>query len=81
DELQPVAEVLDAAHVTSAYTQALARQRDKLRDPARTGSARVLEAMSAAGHGFYGFAQERADRIRDEMLARPLPADRERELS
>lgn len=81
DELQPVAEVLDAAHVTSAYTQALARQRDKLRDPALTGSARVLDAMSAAGHGFYGFAQERADRIRDEMLARPLPADRERELS
>jgi len=79
-ELLPVAQLLDAAHATGGYSAALALQIDKLKEPAMTGSAMVLRSLRDHDGCFYSFAQDCADRLREQFLDRPLPAARLREL-
>jgi len=71
-ELLPVAALLDQAHGTAAYSAAIELQVAKLGEPALTGSARVLRALDEHQGSFYRFAQDRADRAREDFLARPL---------
>jgi glutamate--cysteine ligase len=51
-----VCELLDAGHAQSPYTESLAVQAEKVRDPDRTPSARMLAEMREKGEGFYHFA-------------------------
>ncbi len=80
-ELLPVAVVLDDAHATDAYSAAIELQIAKLKEPAMTGSAMVLRSLEDHQGSFYRFAQDRADRIREDFLARPLASARMAELS
>lgn len=80
-ELLPVARVLDEAHVTREYSAAVELQIAKLKEPAMTGSAMVLRSLEDHDGSFYRFAQDRADRTREDFLARPLGAGRLAELS
>ncbi len=72
-ELLPVAELLDAVHVTQAYSSALALQIQKLQKPEMTGSAMVLRSLRDYRGCFFEFAQSCADRTRAAFLERPLP--------
>ena len=53
----------------------------KLKEPALTGSAMVLRALEDHQGCFYHFAQDCADRTREDFLARPLSAERQAELT
>ena len=75
-ELRPVADILDAAHVTGAYSAALAAQIAKLQEPALTGSAMVLKALDEWNGCFYSFAMDRAERVKAHYAQRPLAAER-----
>jgi len=75
DNMAACADLLDQAHQTSAYSDSLAQQRAKLRDPALTPSARVLAAISEEHEdSFFRFAMAQSEAHREHFLARPLDA-------
>jgi glutamate--cysteine ligase len=51
-----VCEILDAACAQKPYTESLGVQMDKVQDPDKTPSARMLAEMRAQGEGFFHFA-------------------------
>jgi glutamate--cysteine ligase len=51
-----VCELLDATCVQKPYTESLAVQMEKVQEPDRTPSARMLAEMRAEGEGFFHFA-------------------------
>ncbi len=55
--MQGVAQLLDGAHDSMAYSQSLASQLDCVLDPARTTSARMLNEMRNSSEGFFHFAR------------------------
>ncbi len=54
--MEGVCEFLDAGSGNSLYSEALAAQMEKVRDPDKTPSARMLSEMSETGEGFFAFA-------------------------
>ena len=69
----PIAEALDAANGSGDHVAAMAIADERLRDPERTPSARVLREMHARhGDSYIAFALARSLAHRDEMLALPL---------
>lgn len=57
DGMTGLCEILDLADPARPYTQALATQREKLRDVARTPSARLLHELESTGESFFDLAQ------------------------
>jgi len=55
DELAGICELLDAGDPARPYGSTLARQAEKLRDPARTPSARHLQELRGAGGNFAAY--------------------------
>lgn len=82
DDLEPLAEQLDAWAGTDTYRQALKSQREKLVDPMLVPSKRVLADMEAmgAGHREWGLemARQHQQTLRDEGLSDQTRADFER---
>ncbi len=82
DDLEPLAEQLDALAGGETYRQALKAQREKLADPLLVPSARVLADMEArgAGHREWGLemARQQQQTLRDEGLSSQILADFER---
>jgi glutamate--cysteine ligase len=72
DKLEGLAELYDQAEGTTRYRDSLTLQRNKVRDPALTTSARVLEIMSREKLGFFDFALRQAELHREQFLKRPL---------
>ena len=56
DAMQGVCDLLDAGRNTSLYRESLKFQMEKVRDPERTPSARMLAEMREKGEGFFHFA-------------------------
>ncbi len=56
DEMQGICELLDEGDAQRPYTAALAAQREKFDDVAKTPSARLLTEMRTAGEGFFELA-------------------------
>jgi glutamate--cysteine ligase len=82
DDLEPLAEQLDALTGGDTYRQALKTQREKLADPLLVPSAKVLADMRArgAGHREWGLemARQQHQTLRDEGLSGQILADFER---
>ena len=78
-ECEPVAEMLDRAHGTSAYTDELAAARHAIADPSSTPSARVLREMEA-GHdcSHLHFVLTQSVRHKDYLRALPWTAETHR---
>lgn len=74
-----VSGLLDAGHGQPSYTEALAAQREKVADPDRTPSARMLAEMRAKGEGFFHFAMRMSQQHQRYFLDRALDPTRERE--
>jgi glutamate--cysteine ligase len=76
EECAPVAAALDAANGTHAYRDALASAVTALNDPAKTPSARVLEAM-ARDHGntYVRFVLAQSLAHREAILRLPFAGD------
>lgn len=51
-----VCELLDEGHENKPYSESLANQMEKVKDPDKTPSARMLTEMRAEGEGFFHFA-------------------------
>ncbi len=78
DELAPIAARLDDAEGGAAYRAALELAWARVREPARSPSARVLAQMAAEHGGSHrGFGLARSSAVRQALLARPLPAEAE----
>ncbi len=70
--LEPVCAILDEAHRSRRYADALAAQRAAVADPSRLPSARVLDAMARAGVPFFRFAMDMSLAHRDHFAALEL---------
>ena len=72
-ECEPIAAALDAANVTTAHRDVLATAVATLNDPARTPSARVIQAMQREhGDSYVRFVRAQSLAHRDTMLQLPL---------
>ena len=74
DELQPLAQAMDAALGGTAYAQALAFARGRHAAPDTLPSARVLRAIREEHADYFvGFVLAQSLRARENLLARPYP--------
>ena len=73
DEMQPVANLMDASYDSTSFSEALTLQRQKLRDPELTPSARILSDMKAERETYFRFAMNQsikhAETYRDLTLS------------
>lgn len=75
--IETCARLLDEAQQTSAHSDSLQLQREKLRDPQLTPSARVLTAMGEHGDSFFHFALAQSQKHGEHFLNRPLTAEQQ----
>ncbi len=79
DECGPIAERLDRPGGVDRHQQVLAMAAAKLRDPATTPSARVLESVrNAYSNSFLNFVLARSAEVRQSLLRMPLSAESEK---
>lgn len=74
ERMEPIAVLLDVQQGGEQHQQVLQAQREKLRDPELTPSARVLNEVRAAGKSFTAFALQQSRSQAEQFLARPLSA-------
>jgi glutamate--cysteine ligase len=79
EAMAPAADLLDGGSAGPRQAS-LAQQREKVRDPERTPSARMLAEMRANGEGFYHFARRLSEAHRDHFRSHALDPEREAEL-
>ncbi len=76
EKLRPIAALLDREKNTQEHSRSLEVQLEKLRDPARTPSAKVMTALHEHGNSFLKFSlaqsQHFADFFRDEKPSRQV---------
>ncbi len=73
-DVDAAAGLLDRAYGGDGYCASVTAQREKLRDPDATPSARVLATLRSSGESFFRFAMERSRVHHAHFLARPLDA-------
>ena len=78
DNMEGVCELLDAAAGGDAYRRALHEQKEKVQDPDRTPSARMLAEMRANQEGFYAYAKRMSLRHQDYFRCLTLDEERRR---
>ena len=71
DELAGICELLDAGDPARPYALTLARQAEKLRDPARTPSARLLQELRSSGGNFAEYTLALSAQHRARLSADP----------
>lgn len=75
--IEACARLLDKSQQTSAHTDALQPQRQKLKDASLTPSAKVLAAIAEQGDSFFQFALAQSEKHREHFLSRPLNSDQQ----
>jgi len=70
-----IADALDGAHGTKAYSEALAKAKSSLRDPSPLPSARVLEAMAEDNDSYVRFVLRQSRQHLATINAKPLSAE------
>jgi len=79
DDMTGVCELLDDTHASEVYRSSLVVQHDKVRDPERTPSARMLAEMRANGEGFFHFGMRMSQQHRNHFHSLSLSAERHAE--
>tara|TARA_Y100001934_G_scaffold227406_1_gene273183 strand:+ start:3451 stop:5007 length:1557 start_codon:yes stop_codon:yes gene_type:complete len=69
-QMQPIAELFDRTHGGTNYSDALARQQEKVDNPDATPSARILDKLESRQQSFFQFAMNQALAHRDHFLSR-----------
>ena len=80
-EMQAMCELLDRSSKGNPYCGALEAQRNKVKDPELTPSARMLNEMRDRGEGFYHFAKRMSEIHRHFFNNLPLSETSERYFS
>jgi glutamate--cysteine ligase len=75
DDMQPFAEMLDAAYGGSNYATTLASLRNRIDHPETTPSAQVL-AAAMEHKGYFKYAMKQSQQHHDSLLAQPLSAEK-----
>ncbi len=78
EAMQGVCEYLDAGEADQPYSKALEIQREAIRDPDKTPSARMLAEMWEKGEGFYQFAKRMSQEHQRYFNSRRLSDERSR---
>lgn len=78
EEMQGVCELLDLSTSGNPYCSALQAQQQKVQDPEKTPSARMLNEMRDRGEGFYHFAKRMSEIHRHFFMNLPLSESRQR---
>lgn len=73
DAMYPVCVILDQNEPTRPYTAALYEQRQKIRNPELTPSAKMLSEMNFFGESFFAHAMRKSLLHQQYFLDRPLP--------
>jgi glutamate--cysteine ligase len=73
-QIQPYAQVLDAAYGGNAYQQAVAQQGAKLDNAELTPSARLLDDIRKSGASFHEYSLEQSRRHAQSFIDTPLSA-------
>ncbi|WP_296804678.1 glutamate--cysteine ligase [Thiocapsa sp.] len=76
DDMIAVAELLDGAS-DGPHVQSVERQREKVKDPHATPSARILETMHERREGFFAFARRLTEDHRETFKRHRLDPERE----
>jgi len=74
-DIETIGRRLDEIRGDDAHARAIAAQREKLADPERTPSARVLRTMRENGHSFLAFARAQSEAHAAYYRAHPPSAD------
>jgi len=69
ESMQPICELLDAAHPQRAYSDTLKEQQAKLEDVGQTPSARLLHDLRESGESFTALMLRLSRSHKDHMLA------------
>jgi glutamate--cysteine ligase len=72
DNMAPVAGLLDRAHGSSRYTEALGNQQEKIADPEKTPSARILREMREQDLPFFRLAMSYSEQWAAHFSNPPL---------
>lgn len=72
DAMRPLAEMLDSARASHAYTKTLDVQREKLKDVSKTPSAKVLDELKTSGDSFSQFAYKQSQAHQKHFVDLPL---------
>jgi glutamate--cysteine ligase len=78
DGMAGICELLDQGDAARPYTVALDAQKEKLRDPDATPSARLLRELISTGEPFHHLARRMSFLHRDYILALPPPNEERR---
>ena len=70
DELKQVAELLDQAYQTDKYQAAVAREFEKIQDPTKTPSAKLLQLALSNEQSLTQFTLDIAQQYKTQLLAR-----------
>ena len=70
EELKQVAELLDKAYQTNKYQAAVAREFEKIKDPTKTPSAKLLELALSHEQSLTQLTLHTAQKYKDQLLAR-----------
>ncbi|MCH1429479.1 MAG: glutamate--cysteine ligase [Chlamydiales bacterium] len=71
-DLKPLAELLDKAHKTKAYTQSLERQIAKVADSSLTPSAKLLKELQGPKHNFHSLHLKLAKKHKKDDSSRKI---------
>ena len=78
DEMLGVANILNSIHDEVCYVATLEAQRDLVKDPDKTPSAKVLRDIINKDGSYYSFAKRKSEEHRDYFLKRKLREDIEK---
>jgi glutamate--cysteine ligase len=78
EEMHGVCELLDLSTQGSPYCSALEAQKNKVKDPELTPSARMLNEMRERGEGFYHFAKRMSEIHQHFFINLPFSESRQR---
>jgi len=70
DDMQKVADLLDAAYQTDKYSSALKNERNKINNVSLTPSAQVVDVLVSKEQSLSGTALELAEQYRQQLLTR-----------
>ncbi len=72
NEMLPVAELLNDANQTKAYTEALDKIKPMIDDPEATLSGQFMQQLKATDKGYYNFVYQLSDGYKKEFLKQPI---------
>ncbi len=76
DEMEGVCECLDNAMDNTVYSEALMQQKEKIKHPSLTPSAKVLASLNDSGQSFFGLAKQYSETHKDWIISQPEDAEK-----